>query len=368
MNQLVRNMNSAIQDAVKRAASDQVVFVDYDKYYQSSVGRFCEDGHPETDSNREGLVIYNYYTDDKVEPGAKTADNTKLARSGGLVMNGTFEGQINAWVQEAAAADSSLKPAQPEEDVAGDAPSIKDVKATEDQIVTGYSSYLLPDSYGRIFHPRPAGHALIANLILYEMEVTKAKKINKSVPTESAEFDQCPAGTSSTPKPKGKPCEGNQVTTDNCVQATFPSNLKPESGPQQPICMKYDGKSVLRINEDEAKKGVSEYCNNLIEGKVKLDKSYTSPKPGIISGGAENNGDIAISVAFWDVACDKGKSSIDFGSMSLQECYDNFYTTIDQFCAQDSTWGKEFNPDAQLEGGLWGNQCGMWSLAGQPGS
>lgn len=177
-------------------------------------------------------------------------------------------------------------------------------------------------------------------------------------------FKRDVSSSAPAPTPIGTPCQGNQVTGD-CVQATFPK--KPDnSGPQAPICIKYNDSNKPRINEQKTKDGVTTYCQNLINDKVKLTPSSTAPgKAGIVSGGAENGGDIAISVLYWPQACDSGSSSVDFGSMSLDTCFQNFYPTIDQFCGQDSTWGQAFNPDAQLEGGMWGTGCAMWSIYGQ---
>ena len=63
MNALVENMNKALSDAVDRAGSG-VTFIDYDKYYTESLGRFCEKGYPETNPNRYGLLFYEWDTDD----------------------------------------------------------------------------------------------------------------------------------------------------------------------------------------------------------------------------------------------------------------------------------------------------------------
>ena len=204
MNKLVRNMNSAISDAVKRAGTS-VVFVPYDQYYIDTIGRFCEKGYSETDSNRNGLLLYEYYTDDTADADSVTSNGTKLARSGGPVMNGTFEWQINEWIKQAQQNDSSLTPAIPQ-NPAGPGASVNSVNATPDQLHNGYTTAVLPDSYGRIFHPRPGGHQLIANLVLYNMMVTRAKQL--SVPQsgqESQTIDTCPAVQSGGVVTTGRP-------------------------------------------------------------------------------------------------------------------------------------------------------------------
>lgn len=47
------------------------------------------------------------------------------------------------------------------------------------------SSYLVPDSVGRVFHPQQAGHAMIANIILYTMAQRNAASLNVAFPPEN---------------------------------------------------------------------------------------------------------------------------------------------------------------------------------------
>ena len=52
----------------------------------------------------------------------------------------------------------------------------------EDAAIAGY---VVPDSVGRVFHPNQAGHAMIANLIMYEMSARVAKSIGPKVPSQN---------------------------------------------------------------------------------------------------------------------------------------------------------------------------------------
>lgn len=231
-------MNAAISAAITRANSYHIVFVDYDQYYQSTVGRFCEAGQGETAGNREGLLLYEYYTDDNVAPGVQTAANTPLTRTGNPVMNGTFEGTIKAMVLAALAANSSLTPAIPQDDTAATV-SATDVQATSDQLVTGSSSSVLPDSYGRIFHPRPAGHFTIANLVLYHMSVRRAQLSGQPTAPEAADLNVCPIGVNSvttTPATPG-PTSVSQITDSQPVTGSATSSAATTStaAPPPPV-------------------------------------------------------------------------------------------------------------------------------------
>ncbi len=205
MNTIVQNMNNVLSAAVSRAGSD-VTFIEYDTYYTQSLGRFCEDNYPETNPNRYGLLFYEWDTDDNApETDGATAQvsGPPLAITPGLVMNGTFEASINNYIRQTIAQNSTW--GQNWTTVQGTPPTIDSLNATKQQIVKGSSSNLVPDGYGRVFHPRPNGHQLIANLIFYEIEANYAKKLNQNWPAEEITSGTCPApqavstGTSTTP-------------------------------------------------------------------------------------------------------------------------------------------------------------------------
>ena len=52
----------------------------------------------------------------------------------------------------------------------------------EDAAIFGY---LVPDSVGRVFHPQQGGHAMIANLIMYEMSARLTQSMNQPVPPQN---------------------------------------------------------------------------------------------------------------------------------------------------------------------------------------
>lgn len=192
MNELVVNVNKKISEAVGRAG-DQAVFVDFDKYYTDTQGRYCEAGYPESFGNRAGLLLYEYYTDDGADP--NTADGQSAStRSGNLVMNGTFEGDINAMVQEYQNANSNATFSIEQSPIGSDASTVQ-TNASPEQADVGTQASVIPDSYGRVFHPRPGGHALISSLIFYNMGVRRAKQLNQPVPAQDVTQDTCPVGS-----------------------------------------------------------------------------------------------------------------------------------------------------------------------------
>ncbi|KAJ7452281.1 hypothetical protein FB451DRAFT_1409435 [Mycena latifolia] len=132
--------------------------------------------------------------------------------------------------------------------------------------------------------------------------------------------------------------------------------MPPYSGPQPPSCYKANGPGTPdpRINDAKAQQAATDYCASLASNKDRA---------------AENNGDLALTVLYDVSACptDKSTSTLDFTKFDAQSCFNNFYTTLAQFCGQDATWSS-YNPDYTLEGGIFRSDCGLWSMAGQAGS
>lgn len=196
MNALVANVNRKISEAIGQAG-DMAVFVDYDKYYKDTLARFCEARYAEPFGNRAGLLFYEYYTDDSVEPDTPDKKSAS-ARSGNLVMNGTFEGDINALVQEYMSAHPSTGFDIQATAVGDDAKKFQ-TNPSPGQNDVGTQVAVIPDSYGRVFHSRPGGHALISNLVFYKMGVRRAKQLNQAAPAQNVISDTCPAGPGSSP-------------------------------------------------------------------------------------------------------------------------------------------------------------------------
>ena len=100
-----------------------------------------------------------------------------------------------------------------------------------------------------------------------------------------------------------------------------------------------------------------------------LDAQSSPPKPGSVPGGAEDGGQIALTVLFYANSCDPGTAAedqkVDFAVMGQDACYQNLYSTLAEFCSQDPTW-TDYDPDYSLEGGVWAGSCAMWSMEGLP--
>ena len=70
------------------------------------------------------------------------------------------------------------------------------------------AGYFVPDSVSRVFHPQQAGHAMIANVILYTMAQRNAASLNVAFPPE----DLTNIG-SSCPMPPNPACDGTSTNT-----------------------------------------------------------------------------------------------------------------------------------------------------------
>ncbi|KAF2490541.1 SGNH hydrolase [Lophium mytilinum] len=160
MNDMVQAVNKKIEEAVHKAG-DQVIFVDYDSYVAENKGRFCEAGVIEPDPNRNGLCFYEWKT---VDPGY-----TALRHAGDDVPKGSFESDIAEWTNKTLQEHPDWK-FGPDEEVGLDADKMREEQAIGDTV-----SWLLPDFWKRVFHLRPAGHLLIAHLLMSKLAETTPK-------------------------------------------------------------------------------------------------------------------------------------------------------------------------------------------------
>jgi hypothetical protein len=119
-----------------------------------------------------------------------------------------------------------------------------------------------------------------------------------------------------------------------------------------------------RINDAKAKQAATDYCAQLIKDNVVLSAQSSDVKPYTQAGVAENKAAMTLSVMFAVQACptDKSKTTVDFKALGKDECFTNMYTAISSMCAQDKTWTK-YNADFSLEGGVYENDCGVWSIS-----
>ncbi len=240
LNDMVDAVNSKIADAVK-AAGDQVVFVNWDRYFTRYRGRYCERNVPEPDASRLGLLFYEWDTIDNNEPPANDP-STELKRSGTSVGEGSFGGDINNFVEQTVKAHPDWTYARP----GGPADAATVIKAppisstsgtggscrvgtgklakvcvgnTIDQL--GVVQSYLPTTWLRVFHPRPPGQAMIANLVLYYMYVDRAKLLGQRAGPEISSMTVC----ANDPIPSRKARPAPSVVTSNGLACTSPSRI-----------------------------------------------------------------------------------------------------------------------------------------------
>lgn len=207
MNQLVDAVNQKIQDAINRAG-DQVIYVPWGADVDYIDGHYCEPGVDEWDAvNREKTVFYEWGTtiDDEGNPPAKDelkkrqdGNDDKPGQAPGELeadqrLEDTWEGQIANWVIDAI----ENKGAKPE-----------DYGLSEEDVVQAQGGLLLPDKYGRVFHPQQYSHLMIAENILRTMDMVKAKSAGQKAATTT--LIGCPAPTGAA----SHPGEHNQCVSD----------------------------------------------------------------------------------------------------------------------------------------------------------
>ncbi|OGM49583.1 hypothetical protein ABOM_001752 [Aspergillus bombycis] len=190
MNDLVDAANSQILAAVKRAG-DKVKFVDYDSYVGQFNGRFCEDGVDESTSEsntRTGLMFYELSTWDLI-------GGNPWKRSVDYPLEGTFEGTVNQLAQITLLMDTDAELA--DQDMIADAATASIAAYDEVELSSAGIPNILPDGYGRVFHPQILLHRIIAELVIYEM-VNKNEQDNgfPAIPEELS-FGSCPRFPSS---------------------------------------------------------------------------------------------------------------------------------------------------------------------------
>lgn len=122
-------------------------FISTDPRFQASKGRFCEPGIHEPAPNREDLLFYEWDTVDSAKEAKDGVDGLKA----GNATRGTFEGDVAKWVEEGSKKRKESKSEKEECE--------EDCKVQEE-------SYIIPDGYLRVFHPRPRGHMIVAEEVL----------------------------------------------------------------------------------------------------------------------------------------------------------------------------------------------------------
>ncbi|KAH1666586.1 hypothetical protein KXX65_000361 [Aspergillus fumigatus] len=190
MNDLVDAANAQISAAVKRAGS-QVKFVDYDSWVGHFNGRFCDNGVDEStdkSNTRTGLMFYELNTWDLL-------GGSPWKRSDNQPFEGTFEGSVNKFAQITRLIDPDAK--FTEQAFISDAGTAS-VASFNVDLVDGASALglkipnLVPDGYGRVFHPQILLHEIIASLVIYEMVNKNEQDHGLPAIPETFTFDSCP--------------------------------------------------------------------------------------------------------------------------------------------------------------------------------
>ncbi|KAH7122589.1 SGNH hydrolase-type esterase domain-containing protein [Dendryphion nanum] len=152
LNDMVRAVNHLLYNAALEAGPN-FHFVDYSAAIEKAQGRYCEAGVEEPDPNRKGLSFYEWNTVDTGENGTalqrKTGDN---------VPKGSFEADLASRVHKTLQEHPDME-FDPEKGF------VNKSKISPDGAAEDLIWWLLPDSWKRIFHPRPAAHTIIAQMI-----------------------------------------------------------------------------------------------------------------------------------------------------------------------------------------------------------
>lgn len=157
LDEMVRSVNKVLQKATDDAGPN-VHFIDYNEHIKKGRGRYCEAGVQEPAPNRLGL---NFYEWDTLDP---EDDPSQLSRTGDDVPRGSFEGgiaeRVNKTLQE-----------HPDWEFDADKGFVNKSKMRPEGIIDDAIWWMLPDSWKRVFHPRPEAHAIIAQLVINELEM-----------------------------------------------------------------------------------------------------------------------------------------------------------------------------------------------------
>lgn len=161
LNDMVAAVNTVLR-SVARKTGPGVRFVDYDAHISARRGRYCERGVSEPAPNRPSLAFYEWNTVDAGEDGKQLRDQT-----GEDVPKGSFEGDIAERIGR------TLRE-HPEWTFDPEKGFVNKTKAGEEvdgkDVVGDTIHWLLPDSWKRVFHLRPEGHAVVARLVLEDLE------------------------------------------------------------------------------------------------------------------------------------------------------------------------------------------------------
>ncbi|KAL8664084.1 MAG: hypothetical protein Q9202_003376 [Teloschistes flavicans] len=227
MNDLVDAVNQKIQDAIQRFGN-QALYVPWGAGVDFIQGHYCEPGVDEFNANnREQTAFYEWGTtlDDETDPDDK--DELKKRQAPGVLqagqnLNDTWEGFISARVLEAI-----QQGATPDDFGLADA-----------DVVHAQAGLLLPDKYGRIFHPQQFGHLMIAEAIIRTMDDVAAKKMNQKAATTTLIGCPAPTGVASHSG------EHNSCQSDGGDPNGATFTLSDANAAVRTFCLKHKGETV----------------------------------------------------------------------------------------------------------------------------
>ncbi len=252
MNKMTDAVNRKIGEVVK-TLGDRAVFVDYDRYFGELRGRFCEAGITEPDPSRPGVLFYNWNTNDHAgddedsgdlrrgasEETGKKQDPAVAAAADAAPANGTWEDELF----------DAMQRTQKEHPDWRYGPDRKQIPVDNG----GLARRGLFDSWLRIFHPRPLGHSLIANLVLFKMGQTQARAWGFPL-EEATSIDPCEEfkqddGNTQPPdtKPPVKRVANGELTCSSFVD----SPMKPGDIPHGHMAL------------NEALFAIDDFCNGI---------------------------------------------------------------------------------------------------------
>lgn len=198
MNDFVDAVNEKIFDTVL-ASGDNVDFVKWDDYAGGIGGHFCRKEVQEPDTKRWNAAFYEWNINDPM-------GTSPFRRSNEDLVPGSFEALMNGF----AGAAFEMGVQYRDDGNAGDGGIQK-------------RSVFIPDGFGRIFHPTPIVHNIIADLIGYHMASKNARDHSQNLgPEMFYPGDQCllpqPSGGEGT---TGGKCKDEGRTSVRHICETF---------------------------------------------------------------------------------------------------------------------------------------------------
>ncbi|GKU19782.1 unnamed protein product [Fusarium langsethiae] len=187
MNNLVDLVNEQLEAAVNRAG-DSVRFIHYDPFVGKFGGRYCEPGVDESTSEsntRKGLMFYELNTWDP----SGTTPWKRDSHEGEL--SGTFYGDMLTLAK----ITSLMDPDAELHHESGDSQSKRSLAPR-----SSIADYLIPNGYGRVFHPQIPLHDMIASLVAYEIMLDHQVRKGYATWTSPSEPNYCEPEEEEPPK------------------------------------------------------------------------------------------------------------------------------------------------------------------------